>query len=498
MSREVALAAPHPAAVAAGRSVAAAGGNALDAALAAAAMLTVVYPHQCALGGDLIALVRAPGGATTAVIAAGTAPAAIDRVAIGWNAVPRFGAHAVTVPGIVAGWQAIQAQGASRPLGDALAAAADVADAGFPVSAGMRRALESRADAVLADPGMRAVFSEGGAVLAEGATVRQRALAATLRRLAVDPADFYRGETARALVAALRADGGVHTADDFASYAAEVTPALSVRSAGATWTVAPPPSAGAVLLGVIGSSAGDPDPGAVLRASIRGVHARARHLGDPRAGEIDVAAMTDLTADDSAAGREPRPAGDTAAVVAMDDEGWAVTIVQSVYMTFGSGLLDSETGILFHNRGSAFGVDPQLPSMIRPGARPPHTLTPAIAERADTVVIAGCQGGRAQPWILGQLLPDAVSGADLDHLLARPRWAVGDRDLGFDALTFVAEPGVDGALGPIAQDAGLGLASWDGPSDEAGHVQLVRARRAHPLEAASDPRADGLGVVVRQ
>ncbi|MFT4305872.1 MAG: gamma-glutamyltransferase, partial [Microbacterium sp.] len=277
----LALAAPHPEAVAAGERAVAAGGNALDAALAAAAMLAVVYPHQCALGGDLIALVRAPDGRTIAVVAAGTAPAAIADVAGGWDAVPRFGPHAVTVPGMLAGWQAIASLGAALPLGSALTDAAAVAAAGHPVSAGLRRALESCEDAVRADPGLRGVFMAGDRVLEAGETVRQPALAATLNRLAGDPEDFYRGRTARSLVAALRAGGGVHTEADFASYAAEVVPALCLRAAGATWTVAPPPSAGAVLLGVLAASAGSADPGDVLDAGVRGVHARAMHLGDP-------------------------------------------------------------------------------------------------------------------------------------------------------------------------------------------------------------------------
>lgn len=491
----VALAAPHRAAIDAGRGAVEAGGNALDAALAAAAMLTVVYPHQCALGGDLIALVRSPRGVTTAVIAAGTAPAAIDRVAAGWSAVPRQGAHAVTVPGIAAGWTAIAREGAALPPATALDRAADAAAAGAPVSAGLARALSSRADAVLADPGLRTVFAPDDRLLEEGDLLRQPALARTLRRLAADPDDIYRGRTARALVAALRAAGGVHTEQDFAAYRPEVCPALELTSASAAWAVAPPPSAGAVLLGVVASGGGS--GGELVDACVRGVHARAAHLGDPGAGSIDLDALLGLRADREAASREPRPSGDTASVVAVDDEGWAVTIVQSVYQTFGAGLLDPETGIVLHNRGSAFSLDPASPAALRPGARPPHTLTPAIVDRGDVTVVAGCQGGRAQPWILAQLLPAASrSGTDLDELLARPRWVVGDRDLGHDELTLVAEPGVPADVLTAARGIPVAVAAFDGPADEAGHVQLVR-RTGAGLQAASDPRADGVGAVIR-
>lgn len=494
----VALAAPHAAAVEAGRSAVAAGGNALDAALAAAVMLTVVYPHQCAVGGDLIALVRHPDGATTAVVAAGTAPAAVAEAAAEWSEVPRAGAGSVTVPGILAGWRAIAAQGAALPLADAFEAAAVVADAGTPVSAGLARALVSRADAIAADAGLRAVFTRAGEPLTEGDALVQPALARSLRRLAVDPDDFYTGDIARSLVRTLRADAGTHTVDDFAAYRPQVVPALSETIDGAEWSVAPPPSVGIVLLGVAAASDRDPGDAALLEASVRGAHARGAHLGDPLAGPIDLDALLALEGRLPGGPGEPRPQGDTAAVVATDDEGWSVTIVQSVYQTFGSGLLDPETGILLHNRGSAFSLDPASPAALRPGARPPHTLTPAIIDRGEVTVVAGCQGGRAQPWILAQLLPDSTDPAtDLDELLARPRWVIGDRDLGHDRLTLVTEPGAPDAVVERAEALGLGLAAFPGPADEAGHVQLVRRiATAGVRDAASDPRADGVAVLI--
>ena len=493
-----ALAAPHAAAVDAGRSAIAAGGNALDAALAAAAMLTVVYPHQCALGGDVIALVRRPDGSTTAVVAAGTAPAAIAEASASWREIPRAGAASVTVPGVLAGWRAIAELGAALPLGRALEAAAEVAENGIPVSAGLDRALASRADAILSDPGLRAVFTRDDALLVEGDALVQPALARSLRHLADDPDAFYRGDIARSLVRTLRAGGGTHTAEDFAGYRPEVVDALSERIDGAVWSVAPPPSVGAVLLGVVAAAEGDPGAAALLEASVRGAHARGAHLGDPLAGPVDLAALLALQGPAPGGPGEPRPQGDTAAVVAMDDEGYAVTIVQSVYQTFGSGLLDPETGILLHNRGSAFSLDPSSPAAVRPGARPPHTLAPAIVDRDDVTVVAGCQGGRAQPWILAQLLPDAIDPAtDLDELLARPRWVIGDRDLGHDRLTFVAEPGAAEEANVRAAALGLGIAAFAGPADEAGHVQLVRrVGSAGVRDAASDPRADGVAVLV--
>jgi gamma-glutamyltranspeptidase len=497
----IALAAPHPEAIAAGERAVAAGGNAVDAALAAAVMLTVVYPHQCALGGDLIALVRDPRGETTAVVAAGTAPAAIADAASTWTEVPRQGAHAVTVPGMVAGWRAIAAIGSRRGMSSPFTDAAAVAEGGFPVSAGLARALVSRGDAVHADPGLRAVFAPEDAVLGEGDALRQPALAATLRTLADDPEDFYRGGIARSLVETLRAGGGTHTVDDFAGYAAEIGPALTRAIGAQSWHVAPPPSVGPVLIGVVSAASGDSDghPAAarLVDAAIRGVHARAAALGDPRTGDVDLDVLLDLGVEAPApAFAEPRPLGDTAAVTALDDEGWGVTIVQSVYQTFGAGLLDPGTGIVLHNRGSAFSVDPSSPAAVRPGARPPHTLCPAIVDAPQATVVAGCQGGRAQAWILSQILPDAVDPSqDLSAILDRPRWVVGDRDLGQPVLSLVAEPGVAAEVLDRAAENGLPVVRFPGPVDEAGHVQLVRRARGETT-SASDPRADGLGTVI--
>lgn len=497
----IALAAPHPEAIAAGERAVAAGGNALDAALAAAVMLTVVYPHQCALGGDLIALVRTPAGETTAVIAAGTAPAAIAGAASTWSEVPRQGAHAVTVPGMVAGWREIARIGSRHGLSPAFTDAATVADGGFPVSAGLARALVSRVDAVGADPGMRAVFAPTGTPLGQGDTLRQPALAATLRTLAEDPDDFYLGGIARSLVQTLRAGGGTHTAEDFSGYVAEVIPALTRTIGEQTWHVAPPPSVGPVLIGVVAAASestnASPSGPRLVDAAIRGVHARAAALGDPRAADVDLDVLLDLAVHGVApAFAEPRPLGDTAAVTALDDEGWGVTIVQSVYQTFGAGLLDPGTGIVLHNRGSAFSIDPASPAAVRPGARPPHTLCPAIVDAPDATVVAGCQGGRAQAWILSQILPEAVDAEQaLSDILDRPRWVVGDRDLGQPELSLVAEPGVAAEVLDRASENGLPVVRFPGRADEAGHVQLVRRARGE-ITSASDPRADGVGIVM--
>jgi hypothetical protein len=171
--RTTAVAAPHPAAVAAAGAAVRQGGNAIDAALAAAAVLTVVYPHQCALGGDLIALARAPGqDGATAVLSVGAPPAGLDIDALAGAPMPRRGIRTVTVPGVVAGWSALAGLGAALPLGDALTTAAVLASNGIEVSAGLARGLTGQRPAVLADPGLRAVFAPSGAIAGPGDVIR--------------------------------------------------------------------------------------------------------------------------------------------------------------------------------------------------------------------------------------------------------------------------------------------------------------------------------------
>ena len=502
-TRRVAVAAPHPAALDAATEAVAAGGDAIDAALAAAAALTVVYPHQCSIGGDLVALVRRPGQPVVAVVSAGAAPAGIDVAALALqDRMPRQGAQTVTVPGVVAGWRAIDALGGRLGLGDPLTRAARLAADGVPVSAGLGRAIAIRTDELHADPGMREVFTDDtGALLAEGAPLVQPALAETLTELAADPGAMYRGRIAASITARLRALGGAHTEADFAAHDAELVEPRGTTIGGARWWVAPPPTQGVVLLGILPEALA---PGSehnteasataeLVDAVHRAALVRQAELGDPRGGTIDVAAMLDPRDSDrvGALPRAGRALGDTVAVTAADTDGTVVTLIQSVYQLFGSGILDPGTGVVLHNRGSAFSTDPAHPAHVGPGLRPPHTLLPVIAETDDLVLGLGCQGGSAQPWILAQLARDLVAaGSDPDEVLGRPRFVIGARDLGHEVMTLVAEPGSEDAI-VAAEALGLPVARTHGPVDEAGHVQTVRLHADVHLDAASDPRADG-------
>jgi gamma-glutamyltranspeptidase len=185
------------------------------------------------------------------------------------------------------------------------------------------------------------------------------------------------------------------------------------------------------------------------------------------------------------------------AVTAVDRDGWSVSLIQSVFHSFGAGLLEPDTGILLHNRGAAFVLltDPQEhashAARLEPQLRPPHTLCPILAEAPGRRVAIGCQGGRSQPLILAQVARSAADPeTELEHTLSAPRWVIGARDLGFIAETVLAEPGA-----VVARDSDLDVVVTSGQDDRCGHVQVARVV-GPKLEAAADPRADGRAAVI--
>ncbi|WP_430787377.1 gamma-glutamyltransferase [Actinoplanes sp. G11-F43] len=486
----VAVAAPHPAAIEAAQAVIAHGGNALDAALAAAAALTVAYPHQCSAGGDLVAVVRPAGGEPQAVLSIGAAATAVDVDALraAGPRMPFGGPQTVTVPGVVAGWAALHGLGATLPLADLLAPARALAADGVPVSAGLHRAILGRLDGIRTDPGLTALLLDGAGNPVT--TLRQPALAATLDEIGRNWRSFYRGHLAHRLVAGLTKLGSPLSVADFASHQAEITSPLVTVIDDTCWYAAPPPVHGATFLAIAGSAD-------LLTDARHAQLARDALLGDPRNGPIDLDGLLLRSSPVTTAPSDPvKPAGDTVAVTAVDSSGTAVTLIQSVFQSFGSGMLEPDTGIVLHNRGSSFSLDPSHPGRIAPGVRPPHTLCPTVAVAGDTVVALGCQGGRSQPWILAQVAPEALTSPDLPALLARPRWIIGAREIDRPVPTLVMEPGIPSAptLTTTAESLDLAVDTTAGPHDDAGHIQVSRLRNG-ALSAASDPRADGTTVI---
>ena len=511
------IATPHPAATGAAAAILAAGGTAVDGAIAAAGVLAVVYPHNCSVGGDLIALVRAAGRAPRAVFGVGRSARAVDAVAMRGEVgerVPVEGPSSISVPGVVSGWQAMYELGGSRSLAHLLQPAVELASAGVEVSPSVARALE---DLDSSDRGLAQIFGPPKKRLGVGDVFVQQQLAKTLAQVAADPEDYYRGDLAERLATALGRIGSPITREDFARHHAVVDDA-AVTVAGdlapRLFTAGPPSqgvffSALAEVLGrllsegyeLLGSDA------AMLARAFREISMiRDDLLCDPTRWAGDEALHERLTQVDLMGPRssgtpgalfiaeEPvSPSGDTVAVVAHDAFGGSVSMLQSIFHSFGSRVLDPATGVLFHNRQSMFTLRPGSPGELGPGLMPPHTLCPALVDAGDQnpSLVLATMGGRAQPQILSQVLLQLAAGRDAQQAVSAPRYVVGDAEAQSRYRVVTAEHGVPAdVLGSLREER-FSVRMVGALGDEMGHAQVLRLGAEGVVDAASDPRSDG-------
>jgi len=508
-----AIACPHAAATHAGAEAFETGGNAVDAALAAATSLAVVYPASCGVGGDLFALVRFPNGEIAALNSSGAAPAAIDVEAIRGEygeRMPERGPHSVTVPGAVAGWQALTELGARFDLAKALEPAIAFGVGGVPVARDLAGTIERGADLWRADPGMATAFLPEGRPLAEGDLLRQPALAETLRTLATEGRDaMYGGTVGVRLAEHLRSLGETHTIEDFEAHSTDVSEPVTRGYHGVDVSVVPPNSQGFALLEMllaIERLGVQPDPLGKDAATIANVLRlasldRDAHNADP--WRVDVAvddllsyANIERTARRAAAGERPAATaaagGDTVGIVAADAEGWAVSVIQSLYNGFGSGILEPSTGVVLHNRGACFSLDPASPNVLAGRKRPAHTLMPVLLTRdGELVGVAGTMGGGGQPQIHAQVLTRSLDlGMTPADAVAAPRFVVGGTDSVQGGAFIEAEERVPAETRRAFADAGYEVNLLEPYDSTVGHTHLIRVG-ADGFSAGSDPRADG-------
>ena len=500
-----AIATPHHLSTSAGVRALRSGGNALDAALAAAVSLTVTLPDNCALGGDLIALMRRPDGEVLSINSSGPAAVATSREELSRATpeMPRFGPDTVTVPGVLRGWEALARNGAALAWHQHFDRAITQAREGVPASPSIAEALEREATRLRADPGMSRIFYPGGRAMRAGETFAQPQLAQTLRKLADKGSDhFYAGQLGAEWLKSMQAAGSKLTGDDLARYQPELTEPLAMSFAGLEVLTSPPNSQGLLLLATLRSLEAReplPDPlgagaGAVARACSGASDIRDRYLADPRFRPLDVEAI--LSGRDAAeAGHGAplrRPRGDTVAVVAADSDGRAVSLIQSVFDSFGAGILDPRTGIVAHNRGSFFSLDPASPNVIEPGKRPAHTLAPALALcDGELWAVLGTMGGLAQTQILTQVLLHLRSGLDAEQAVSRPRWTIGGIEAGGDEAAIEAERGVPAAVRDTLVQDGWHLEELPERTFAVGEAQAITCGPSGRLAAASDPRSEG-------
>ncbi|MFF4796076.1 gamma-glutamyltransferase family protein [Streptomyces sp. NPDC001276] len=515
-----ALATPHALATAAGEETIRNGGNAVDAALAAAIALTVVYPHQCAVGGDLIALVSRRGEQPIAVNGSGAAPLAADPDALGrLGQMPVTGPLSVTVPGVVEGWATLSQTAGRLPFGHLFTRAIAYAHEGVPTAPGVAHALTLEQSLLAADEGIREVFFPAGQPLAAGQVLVQPALARTLAAIADGGPDaFYQGEIGASVASHLRSLGSPITRDDLARHHTEITTPISRTFHGEEYLTAPPNSQGLHLLQILAALEHiDPaydllgaDAAVLARIFQHAAHDRDTFLADPRhtpvpvddlLGAPRIARIAEAATNPAASPHPPsavaaaqaaRPSGDTVAVVAIDAEGNAISLIQSLFHSFGSGILDPRTGVILHNRGAFFSLHPGAPNRLRGGSRPAHTLMPVLTRRDGAITGAhGTMGGKAQPQIHTHLALRLRHHDSPTTALHRPRWVVGGMEVNAPADTAFAEPDVPTAALNALHDIGLQLQVGGSLDEQVGHGQVVRVNPDGTLHAAADPRSDG-------
>ncbi len=502
-----AISTSHHLATEAGAAALRAGGNAIDAALAAAATLCVVYPNNVALGGDLVALVRSPDGRVRFLNATGAAPAGQTLEALRathGEALPLRGIDTVTVPGGLCGWNELHQYGATRPWAAHFDAAIQHAEQGFPNSRSVAAALVDDRESFERDPGARDVFYPGGEPIAQGAPLLQPALAATLRRIAAGGSgEFYEGETADRWIAGLAALGSRITKQDARDYQAYWADPIEAEFDGYRVVTGPPNTSGFMLLRALQEiSAGIEDPlgtgaGSLARAFRDANLIRASHLADPRLGGASGPDLIGMPAPslETALPGAAKASGDTVGFAAISDDGWAVSFINSVYWSFGAHILEPETGILFQNRGTSFSLDPASPNAFAAGKRPRHTLMPVLVLAGDEIAwVPATMGGAAQPQIHTQLLVRSLAGATPDEATAAPRWMV-EEWRGEGPVGVMAEADVPTVARNAIADAGFALTEVPPHTEDLGHANLIRVTPDGYL-AASDPRSDGSAIVV--
>jgi oxamate amidohydrolase len=511
--------APHHLAARAGLRVLEEGGNAIEAMVAAAAVITVVYPHMNALGGDNFWLIHAPGKDVIGVDACGGAAAKADiqfYKHLGLKAIPSRGnLAALTVAGAVSGWEtALRASAdwcGTMPLERLLEDAIYYAEDGIAVTKTLAENTRLKLGEMDHAPGFSSNFLINGNLPQEGARFRQPRIAATLRRLAAAGLDdFYRGELARAVAADLERAGTPLRLDDLERHHAIRLKPLVLDVAGHEIYNMPPPTQGLaslLLLGVYERLKVDEAETfdyvhGLVESTKRAFRVRDRYVTDPAYMSVDPLdflksdvldeMVADIDPSKPMAWPDASSKGDTVWLGAVDGEGRAVSFIQSIYWEFGSGTVLDETGITWQNRGTSFSLDPAHHNCLKPGRRPFHTIQPALARLSDGRVMPyGTMGGEGQPQTQAMIFSRHVlHGQSLQQAVTAPRWLLG-RTWGAETTSLRIENRFDPAVITALHAAGHDLEEI-GPFDEVmGHAGALVHHPDGLIEGAADPRGDG-------
>jgi len=502
----------------AGAQILAQGGSAVDAAIAANAVLGVVEPMMDGIGGDLFVIYwDAQTGKLTGLNASGPAPRALSAEFLakqGLHSIPD-GIHSVTVPGAIDGWAKMHERFGKLPWKDLFRAAIAYAEQGFPVSEDARRYWAGSAGALRQQPETARVYLPGGRAPRVGEVFKNPEMGRALRILADKGRDaFYRGEIAEAILKTSRRLGGTMTAEDLASFSAEWVEPISTEYRG--WKVyeLPPNSQGIAALEMLNimetmpaGKNGPYETGELHRRieSMKLAYSDLRYNGDPRFADIPVrgllsknyakqraAAINAAKANCAVAAGEPT-FGETTYLTVVDKDGNIASWIQSLYDYFGSGVTVDGLGFLLHDRGQNFSLTPGSPNLLAGGKRPSHTIIPGFMERGDLHIGFGIMGGSNQAMAHAQFVSNVVDyGMNVQQAMEAARF----RKTGAPGCDVRLEGRVPAAV--IQGLTRLGhqvqtIAPYD--SAATGRGQAILYDSATKVKfGASDPRADGAAV----
>lgn len=437
------------------------GSTAADAAIAGAAVLAVTQPQACTLGGDAFVLVHdALSRKTEGLNASGPSPKLATRAAFRQN-IPERGPKTVSVPGVVAGWSALHERYGKTPWASLLQPAIKLAREGCAVSRGFARASQVYSELLCASEPARALFRPQDRPLSEGERFVQPALAGTLEAIARDgAAAFYDGGIAHTIGRACEAQGALLRAEDLAGFTPEWAAPIEVAYRGHRVRAMPPNSYGLYLLLQLlalenerlhHTKAEAPERiAALVRAARAAFSVGNRAVADPRFGPEPFAPLLGEAGRErlrAAAPIRPPNLGGTAVISVVDGNGNAVTLVQSIFLVFGSGIVDPESGILLHNRMIGFTTEAGHPNEVASRKRPAHTLCPSMTfdPNGRLRYALGTPGGPGQTITLSQVIQAGLElGLPLEEAITAPRWSM---DLGSQAVVEDSMPqaSVEGA-----------------------------------------------------
>ncbi len=513
--------APHRLAAKAGVDILEQGGNAIEAIVAAAATIAVVYPHMNSIGGDGFWIIRKKGKAPIAIEACGQAA----RLATPqWyqeqgfhDALPtRGGRAALTVPGSVAGWQAALDQIKDRdplPLVQLLEKAVFYAENGFAITKNQSDCIKDKIEGLKNVTGFSDIFLNEGKVPEAGSLLKQPALANTLKHLSqMGLASFYQGSIADKHHAFWQKHDSPLRKQDLVDYSSVTTQPLKLKTSLGTFYNTNPPTQGMsslMILGLFDRLGIDKGESlehihGLIEATKQAFLIRNLELGDASAMRLSAKDfLKDELLDDLAKKIDrknalPWPhiakAGDTIWMGACDRQGTIVSFIQSVFWEFGSGLTCPETGVFFQNRGAGFSLM-EGPNLLAPGKKPFHTLNPALAELNDGRIMAyGTMGGEGQPQTQAAILTRyAAFGMDLQEAITAPRWLLG-KTWGDETASLKVEKNLDGDVIQGLKKAGHDVELTNSLNDMMGHAGAVVCHQNGLMEGANDPRSDGLAL----